>query len=131
MSDLHSHDMIGRAAARAAERPFYLARAIAAFMELRHMDERHLAEFLRCSPDMLPLLGLCRRPDADSPQFQTDVRRIVKRFDVDARSLLQLLREVSSIEAMRRSQPETSTGFLMAARDKSPRQRADNKKEDG
>lgn len=128
MSDLHSHDLIAKAAARAAGRPFYLASAIAAFQEVRHMDDRHLAEFLRCSPDTLTRLGLCRRPDVESPQFQADVRQIVQRFDIDAPSLLRLLRKVSTIEAMRRSQPETSTGFLMAARDKSRRRRDDDEK---
>jgi hypothetical protein len=122
MSD-QSRDLIAKAAARAAGRHFYLARAIATFQELRRMDDPELAGFLRCSADTLARLRLCRRPDLDSPEFQSDVRQIVQTFAVYPPSLLQLLREVSSIEAMRGSRPERSTGFLMAARDKPPRGR--------
>src|SRR5579884_3779130 len=118
MSDPHPEDLIARGAARAATRPFYLGSAMAAFQEMRHADDRQLAAFLHCSHETLARLGLCRRPDVESPEFQADVRRIVQRFRVDAPALLQVLREVSSVEAMRGSQPETSTGFLMAARDK-------------
>ena len=125
-----SRDLTANAAARAAGRHFYLASAITTFQELRHMDDPELARVLRCSADTLARLRLCRRPDVDSPDFQSDVRQIVQAFAVYPPSLLQLLREVSSIEAMRGSQPATSTGFLMAARDK-PRRRRHHDEEKG
>lgn len=125
-----SRDLIARAAARAADRPFYLASAIAAFRELHGMDDPDLARFLACSTDTLARLRLCRLPDVESPQFQSDVRQIAQRFAIDPQSLLELLREVSSIKTMRGSPQATSKGFLMAARDKSRRRRRDGEEKD-
>jgi hypothetical protein len=125
MTEPGSHELIATAAARAADRPFYLASAIVDFQELRRMDDLQLAVFLRCPSETLAPLRLCRRPDVDSLQFQREIRQIAQRFGIHTPSLLQLLREVSAIEAMRGPQSDTSTGFLMAARDKPPRGRND------
>lgn len=128
MSELPSRDFVANAAVRAAHRPFYLASAIATFQEVRDLDDGQLLQYLSCSMETLNRLRLCRRPDADSPEFQSDVRRIADTFAIDPTSLLSLLRETASVDAMRGSQPEASTGFLMAARDKPHRRRGDEKK---
>lgn len=126
MSELPPPDLVANAAARAAHRPFYLASAIATFQELRDLDDWELLQFLNCSMETLNRLRLCRRPDADSPEFQSDVRRIADAFTIDPTSLLSLLRETASVDAMRGSQADASTGFLMAARDKPRRRRGDD-----
>src|SRR5579884_28037 len=130
MTEQPPRALVPHAAARAGGRRFYLASAIAAFQGSRRMDDGELAQFLRCSADTLARLRLCRRPDVDSPDFQEDVRTIVQRFAVHAPSLLQILREVSSVETMRGSMPDSSAGFLMAARDKPRRRRRDDEKKD-
>lgn len=93
------------------------------------MADSQLAEFLGCSQETLAHLRLCRRPDVDSPQFQSDVRRIVQEFSLHPTSLLHLLREVTSVETMRGLEPAASTGFLMAARDKPRRRRRSDEKQ--
>src|SRR5579884_3234088 len=113
---------------RAAHRAFYVANAIATFQEARSFDEGQLLRYLGCSMETLNRLRLCRRPDAESPEFQSDVRRIADAFAVDPTPLLSILREAASVDAMRGSHRKTSTGFLMAARDKPrPRSRDDEK----
>jgi hypothetical protein len=126
MSELPPRDLVANAAARAAHRPFYLASAIATFQELRDLDDGGLLQFLNCSMETLNRLRLCRRPDADSSEFRSDVRRIADAFAIDPTSLLCLLRETASVDAMRGSQADASMGFLMAARDKPRRQRGDD-----
>jgi hypothetical protein len=128
MSEPPSRDLLANAAVRAAHRAFYLASAIATFQEVRALDDGQLLQYLGCSKQTLSRLRLCRRPDADSPEFQSDVRRIADTFAIDLTSLLSLLRETASVDAMRGSQAEASTGFLMAARDKLRRERGDGKK---
>jgi hypothetical protein len=130
MCEHPSQDLVANAAARAAHRPFYLASAITAFQELRDIDDAQLLRFLDCSADTLNRLRLCRRPDADSSEFRSDVRRIADAFAIDLTSLLSLLRETASVDAMRGSRAQASTGFLMAARDKPHRQRGERKKQD-
>lgn len=127
MGELPPPDLVANAAARAARRPFYFASAVAAFQELRDLDDGGLLQFLNCSMETLNRLRLCRRPDAESSEFQSDVRRIADAFAIDPMSLLSLLRETASVDAMRGSQADASTGFLMAARDKPRRRRGDDK----
>lgn len=131
MSDMKSSGIVEHAAARAADRRFYLASALAAFRELRGMDDAALAGYLGCSTDTLAKVQLCRRPNVDSAEFRHEVRLIADRFAFEPVNLLRLLREVASVEAMRGRQTGQSTGFLMAARDKPRRPRRTDRKREG
>jgi hypothetical protein len=85
------------------------------------MLESDLARFLGCQPEVLPKVGLCRRPDPDSPEFQSDVRRIADALGLQADRLVQLVRETDALNALGKASPsveqKASQGFLMAARD--------------
>jgi hypothetical protein len=82
-------------AARAGERSAFLASALAEYISLREWTPQRLAEYLRCAPNQLGLLGLCRRPDPASADFSEQVSVIVGRFQLDYWSLRRLLEELS------------------------------------
>ena len=86
------------------------------------MRETHLARFLGCSTRNLPRLGLCRRPDPDSPTFQSDIRRVADAFGLHADRLIQLIREMDALDVLGNALPGTGQeavrGLLIAARDR-------------
>lgn len=131
MSRARHEELLALAAARAGNRPFYLASVLVAFQELHQMSDEDLGNRLDCSGATLNALRLCRRPDVDSPQFQNDVRAIGERFSIAPLPLAQLLREVAAVDAMRRPHGEHSSGFLMAARDKTRQRKPPATKDDG
>src|SRR5207245_135331 len=124
------NELLALAAARAGNRPFYLAGALAGFQRLRKMTDDELQRHLDCSAETLNALRLCRRPDVESPQFQDDARTIGERLGIAPVALAQLLREVAAVDAMRGRQGGQSSGFLMAARDKPPRRKPRTRKDD-
>jgi hypothetical protein len=128
MADPMATDLVAHGAARAADRRFFLASAIAAFQGFRQLDDGGLAQYLGCPVDTLTLLRLCRRPDVEAQHLQQDVSRISERFGVDPIALMRLLREVATVEAMRDPhEGARSAGFLMAARDKRRKRRRGDK----
>jgi hypothetical protein len=80
-------------ALRAAERPAYLASALAEYLELREWTPEQLAEKLRCAPQLLAKLGLCRRPEL-STELHQQVSQIASRFELDYWVLRRLLEEL-------------------------------------
>jgi hypothetical protein len=121
------HDRMAR---RAEHDPFFMASALAAFRRLQRLDDRTLAEFLRCPAEMLPHLALCRRPDPDSPHFQADVRQIATYVRADPDRLVRLLRHVNALSALDATAPHD---LLAAARDREeePRAPSDTEQDDG
>lgn len=104
-----------RMARRAEQDAAFMASALAAFRRLQGLDDRALAEFLRCPVEMLPHLALCRRPDPTSPRFQTDVTQIATHARADPDQLVRLLRRVNAIAAL---EAAAQQDFLAAARDR-------------
>ena len=92
------------------------------FRTRRNMQESDLARFLNCEPELLPRLGLCRRPDPDSPAFRTDITKIEKALGIQADRLIQIIREMDALDVFGRGSPESEErigrGLLMAARDR-------------
>lgn len=92
------------------------------FRARQKMQESDLARFLNCEPDLLPKLGLCRRPDPDSPTFRSDITKIEQALGIQAGRLIQIIRETEALDVFDRGslEPEESIGrgLLMAARDK-------------
>lgn len=85
----------GWLALRAAERPAYLASALAEFLELREWSPDTLARWLRCAPNQLAKLGLCHRPDPASAEFHQQVSEIVAHFQLDYWNLRRLLEDLA------------------------------------
>ena len=113
--------LLRHAASRASQNPFFLAGDLEAFRTHRNMQERDLARFLGCRSEVLPKLGLCRRPDPDSATFRSDVDRVAKAFGTQADRLVHLIRESDVLDAIGRvptaADRVSAEGLLMAARD--------------
>jgi len=108
------------AAKRAVQSRFFLAESLKEFRINRGMTEDDLAKFLGCSPMLLPKLALCRRPDSDSSKFRVDIERIATAFNMQPIRLVQVIREVDSLEALTEVKPiieEAPEGLLAVARD--------------
>ena len=118
MTDLSDRDLLELAARRARDREFYLASALREYQTLRQIDDATLAKQLGCDLGTLDQVRLCRRPGPESHTFRTEVQAIAQRFGVTALALVQVLREVSSLEAMRSAEESETPAVLIAARDR-------------
>ncbi len=106
-------------ALRAAERPAYLASALAEYLELREWTPEQLADRLRCAPEQLAKLGLCRRPDL-SAELHQQVSQIASRFDLDYWSLRRLLEELALEPGQRQRYWQTERFFDQPAQGSGP-----------
>lgn len=101
------------AAERAAQRPEFLGWVLVKHMANCGIDSKALAASLRCTPDTMPRLFLCRRPRSE--QFAQDIAFISARLSIDGGVLSRIVRQVESITAMTANMlPEVGT--LLAAR---------------
>jgi hypothetical protein len=98
----------------AEARPAFVASALAAYRNLRQIDNAALATELGCTEAGLSRLALCRRPDGDGAMFRTEVERIAQHAGCRAETLARLLRAASVAEKMQTAAP----GTLLAARDR-------------
>ena len=114
MVDRDSHSVLGRAAARAEQAPFFLAAALAAYRADTGLDNAALAAELGCAESALPRLALCRQPRGENPMFREDVNRIAAFAGVNATRLAGLLRSVEAASALRAAPPAP----LLAAQDR-------------
>ena len=114
--------VLRRASRRAEVRVAFLAGALAQYRAMHAADDAALAAFLGCEPRRLPLLAFCRRPDPSTPSFHSDVRRIAVYVGASELQLVNLLREVEALAALRTIPQQAAgggeSGFLMAARDR-------------
>lgn len=117
MSREPSSKVVQRALQRAAADPFFLASALEAYRSLNGLEGTALADYLDCSMEDMTRLAFCRRPVTDAMAFRQEVEQIATYASVSADRLAQLLREVDSLETLRKS-ATTRPGFLMAARDR-------------
>lgn len=105
-------------ATRASNDAFFLGRVLAEYKRLNGINDCTLGDILDCTLEDILKLELCRLPDDQSPSFQSDVRRIANFAGCNFNGLLQILREVASVNSLQLSEKETATGLLMAARDR-------------
>lgn len=114
-------------ARRAAEHPYFLGFALAAYQARHRLDDAQAAERLGCPAAALPRLRLCRRPIAAEPDFAARVRRIAAYVPCDADALLALLRETSVLAALGGALPaDVPASLFTAARDRRPENDADD-----
>lgn len=105
-----------RAADRACRHPFYLAWALWRFGELEGLDRAGLARFLGCREEVLPFVGLCRRPVPEPPErFRLEVETVAQRWGIPVERLAHLLRFVDSLTVLA---GEVPTHPLLAARER-------------
>ena len=120
-------EIVQIAAERAASEPAFFAHVLREYCAMFGLDLRSLATKLGCNIHDMTRLALCRKPDFDAQQWHEDLEKIAHFVHVDSQLLLQLLREVDTLTAMR-AVPAASTtypgdqpGLLAAARLKKPR----------
>lgn len=90
-----------RVAERAYEHPFFLAGVLGEYRRMNRMSSEDFARFLGCSPEDVVRLALCRRPIAHSPTFLSDVDHLARRFAFPGERLIQIIREVDAVRALR------------------------------
>ena len=96
--------------------PFFLAAALETYRHSEDLDSAGLARRLGCREEELRLLALCRRPDASSPQYWSDIERIAARFGVELIILAEIVRRFEALSVW--AEDETDAGWLQAARDR-------------
>lgn len=122
MNNKSNGELLNRIAQRASHRAFFVASTLSTYQNQEQIGEAELAAFLGCSPQNLPKLALCRRPDSSASSFRDEVKQIAKYAGVSQVRLAQLFRRVESITALQSAPSSPSylaTGaFLVAARDR-------------
>jgi len=113
-----SGKLLRAAAARAADRSFFLASQLAAYQSLHSLTEADLAAWLGCQPDGLVTLALCRRPEISASSFRAEVEKVAARAGAKPERVAEALREVEAIMAFRRARQVQNGGMLLAARDR-------------
>jgi hypothetical protein len=120
-------EIVRIAAERAASEPAFFAHVLREYCAMFGLDLRSLATQLGCNIHDITRLALCRKPDFDAPKWHEDLETIAHFVHIDSQRLLQLLREVDTLTAMR-AVPDTSATYpggqprlLAAARLRKPR----------
>lgn len=117
---------------RAADDPFFVGWALAKYQHIQGINSLDLAHWLKCAPEVINRLALCRLPDPKKGNIVTDVQKIATFGPCDPEALLCLIRTVMSVQVMQEAVVNSSDGFLMAARDriKSSTDHLEEKKKD-
>jgi len=95
--------------------PEYMAYVLARFQEQEAISDEHLLQVLGTLPELAARLAVCRRPDVGAGDFAARVREISDFTLTDEGVLADVIRRVSSLEAL------SSAGerqLLSAARDR-------------
>jgi hypothetical protein len=108
------HWMVDRARGDA----FFLGTMLSEYQEANSLDDLGLAAALQCDPHALSRLALCRCPDDRHASFAQEVHAIATFATCSADALMQLLRQVAATRALRAQGAESTSGLLMAARDR-------------
>jgi len=118
--------------ARLAEKlradPAYMAGTLFAFQMQEKLDDAELARSLKLQLDQLPRLALCKRPLPRNDSFAEQVRQIANYSGADPVTLVQIIRQVDSLEQMKNLPSTTQmvtqnsalpspSGLVAAARD--------------
>ena len=103
---------------RARSDGFFLGKALSDYQAASHIDDAALAAELRCAPETLSRLVLCRWPDDRGPRFAQEVREIAAFAPCDADALIRMLRQVAAVRGFQQGSVGSTQGLLMAARDR-------------
>jgi hypothetical protein len=99
--------------------PLFVGWALGSYATDHDLADDQVLLWLECQPDRRDRLALCRVPDPEGTAFASNVRRIAQFVDCNADRLVQLLREVGALGALREGNTSAAGGdLLMAARDR-------------
>lgn len=97
----------------------FVGRALHLYGAAHRLADHEVLSWLGCSVARADRLALCLMPDSADDSFANNVRMIARFVDCNADRLVQLLREVSVLEALRSGRElVVGKGLLMAARDR-------------
>jgi hypothetical protein len=103
-------------AARAEDKPFFMAWLLAAYAQSEGLDDAGLAAALGCSREEVVMLRLCRAPRTDPAEFWDDVVCIAERFGLSPERLAEAVKRGRVVRRFQ-SVDQSVGGSLMAARD--------------
>lgn len=95
--------------------PDFVAYVLARYQEQEGITDENLPAVLGTLPELVSRLALCRKPDANDANFAASVREIADYALVDESLLANIIRRISSLEALSKSAQHE---FLAAARDR-------------
>jgi hypothetical protein len=125
-------ELLAHAALRASNDPFFLGHELRAYREICSLDDEGVSKFLRCTPEALVRMSLCRTPEMNTTSFRHEVEQIAVYCGADPQRLAELLRHSDSVRSFRGVPvPVTMSppaGMTVAARDRNPRKRRTRKK---
>ncbi len=108
-------------ATRAQRDPFFVAFYLTTYGEQNGLTLPQVAAYVRCAPEGLKKLMLCRAPDPRTARFREDAVRVAEFAGCDVDRLGQILREVMIVSGMRGlvvAEDDARSVTLLAARDK-------------
>jgi hypothetical protein len=117
MNESRALSVTAKLLARASADRMFVGWALLEYENRHHMKAPEVAEWLRCTPDRLKRLALCRLPDDRCDDFTANVKRIAGYGGCDADRLIVVLREVLSLSALQAGE-SSDAGLLLAARDR-------------
>src|SRR5215213_5186085 len=114
----------------------FMSHVLAQYCQIEGLDKDALADELGIPLFLFARLALCKRPDADTPNFINEISEIADYVPMDELKLVQIIRAVDSLtvlgNAVSNHETEESTlsnpfsaGILAAARDHTEDENAD------
>jgi hypothetical protein len=130
MNGFNNEEMLLNLAAELENDSMFMSHVLARYCQIEGLDKGALAGELGIPQFLFARLALCKRPDADAPNFISEISEIADYVPMDEVRLVQIIREVDSLtlldnvmtnhetEEIPASNP-FSVGILTAARDRS------------
>lgn len=110
MNSFNNETLLSKLAAELESNPAFMSYVLVQYCQIEGFDQDRLATDLGISPFLLARLGLCKRPDADSPNFVQAISEIADFVLVDEIKLAQIIREVDLLAALGNLVTEHQTG---------------------
>ncbi len=108
--------------------PEFMASLLANYQREEHLNDDELIAQFDITQNMFIRLALCKRPNSSSPTFASEVKQISEYTNIDPFLLVNMIRQVESIESLSKhtnivskiadSARKRADGLLAAARDK-------------
>src|SRR6266850_74031 len=122
--------LLARLVQRLANDTTYMAHVFALYKNQEGFDDADLANHLNVFPEQIIRLALCKRPEADAPDFADQIRLLGDFTLIDEALLAHVIRQVDSLTGLSQNPmlaepaPNTALGFkrfegtLATARDR-------------
>lgn len=128
MNDFNSETMLLNLVTGLENDPAFMAHVLARYCQIEGLDKEALAGKIGIPLSLFARLALCKRPDADSPNFINEINEIADFVPMNEMKLVQIIRTVDSLTALGNAEINHETekselfnaylaGILAAARD--------------